>query len=121
MIKKLRKSIDGRGTLAAIFTGMSVTIDFLPHGLLIAKLCTYGVKFEFLNLLFYYLSHRKQRIRLNNTYNKRTDIYFLCHKDLYSVPCYLIYFHSISFYSFIYLFFFVPPRFPYIILCDPIP
>ena len=49
----INQSIGGRGTLAALFTGMSVTIDFLPHGLLIAKLCTYGVKLEFLNLLFY--------------------------------------------------------------------
>ena len=89
MIKKLRKSIDGRGTLAALFTGMSVTIDFLPHGLLIAKLCTYGVKLEFLNLLFYYLSHRKQRIRLNNTYNKRTEILFGGPKNLYSILCIL--------------------------------
>ena len=51
--KKLRKSLDSRGTSAALFNDLSQAFDYLPHGLLIVKSHNYGVKTdsEFVTLL----------------------------------------------------------------------
>lgn len=59
--KKLRKSLDSRvrATSAALVTDLSKVSNFLPHVLLIAKSCTYGIKIECFNLLFCYLRHRE--------------------------------------------------------------
>ena len=69
MTEKLQKSL-GNLASAALLTNLSKTFDCLSHDLLIAKLHAYGIKKGYLNLLFSYPNSRKQRVRLNNTYNE---------------------------------------------------
>ena len=76
MIEKLRKSLDNGGASAALLTDLSKAFDCLPHDLLIAKLHAYGVDEVSLNFLLSYLTNRKQRVRINNTYSKWMDILF---------------------------------------------
>ena len=46
----------------------------LPHDLLIAKLETYGLENDSLNLLLDYLSFRKQRTKVGSVYSKLSKI-----------------------------------------------
>ena len=62
------------GYSAAAFTEPSRVFNCLLHDLSIVKLHSYGLKERSLNLLFSYLKNRKQRVRLNNTYNELTEI-----------------------------------------------
>ena len=42
MVEKMKKIRDDKGVLAAVLTGLSKGFDWIPHGLLIAKLCAFG-------------------------------------------------------------------------------
>ena len=43
MTEKWRESLDQGGAYGALLTGVSKVLDCLPHELIIAKLCAYGV------------------------------------------------------------------------------
>ena len=55
---------------------LSKTFDCLPHELLITKLDAYGVDIPSLKLLHSYLTKRKQRVKLNGTYNSWSKVLF---------------------------------------------
>ena len=60
----------------ALLTGLSKAFDCLDHKLLIAKLNAYGFSLPDLRLIHDYLSHRKQRTRVNNSYSKWLAVMF---------------------------------------------
>ena len=60
----------------ALLTDFSKAIDFLNPELLIAKLNAYGFTLSALKLVHDYLSGRKQRTRVNNSYSTRFEILF---------------------------------------------
>ena len=60
-------------------TDLSKAFDCLPHELLIAKLRTYGFDLKSLNLIYNYLSNRKQRVKVGGAYNSWREL-------LYGVP-----------------------------------
>ena len=63
----------------ALLTDLSKAFDCIPHDLIIAKLEAYGFQTDALNLVYDYLSNRKQRVKINET--------FSCWKDIeYGVP-----------------------------------
>ena len=47
-----------------------------PHDLIIAKLEAYGFHIDALKLIHDYLSNRKQRVKVNDTYSSWKDIFY---------------------------------------------
>ena len=60
-------------------TDLSKAFDCLSHELLIAKLEAYGFDEKSLKLIYNYLSNRKQRVKINDSYSSWREI-------LYRVP-----------------------------------
>ena len=50
-------------------TDLSKAFDCIPHDLIIAKLEAYGFQTDALNLVYDYLSNRKQRVKINETFS----------------------------------------------------
>ena len=63
MIEKWRESVDKGGAFNASLTDLSKVFDCLPHELLIVTLHSYGFDMKSLNLIYDYLSNRKQKIK----------------------------------------------------------
>ena len=79
LIEKWKKSIDNGGAFGALITDLSKAFDCLSHELLIAKLEAYGFDEKSLKLIYNYLSNRKQRVKINDSYSSWREI-------LYGVP-----------------------------------
>ena len=63
----------------ALLTDLSKAFDCLPHDIIIVKLNAYGFDLKALNLIYDYLSNRKQRTKIDNTCSSWQSI-------LYGVP-----------------------------------
>ena len=74
MIEKWKKVVDNGGAFAALLTDLSKAFDCIPHDLIIAKLEPYGFQIDALKLVYDYLSNRKQRVKLNETFSSWRDI-----------------------------------------------
>ena len=79
LIEKWKKSVDNGGAFGALMTDLSKAFDCLSHELLIAKLEAYGFDEKSLKLIYNYLSNRKQRVKINDSYSSWREI-------LYGVP-----------------------------------
>ena len=66
MLEKWKISVDSGKAFGALVTDLSKAFDCLDHELLIAKLSAYGFSVPALRLIDAYLSHRKQRTRVND-------------------------------------------------------
>ena len=73
MMMKWRGIVDYRGVFGALLTDLSKAFNCIPHNLFIAKLEAYGFQADALNLAYGYLSNRKQRVKINET--------FICWKE----------------------------------------
>ena len=69
MIEKWRKSLDNGDIFGAVLTDLSKAFDRLPHDLIIAKQKTYDFDEPSLKLMHSYLSGRKQRTKIGNSYS----------------------------------------------------
>ena len=75
MIEKWRQSLDEKKVCGALLTDLSKAFDCLPYDLLIAKLLhAYGFDKSSLELVHSYLSDRKQRVRIENTFSSWFEI-----------------------------------------------
>ena len=79
MLENLRKSLDKRLKTGVLLTDLSKAFDSISHDLLIAKLNAYGFCKNALNLVNDYLTDRKQRTKIDDTFSPWRDI-------LYGVP-----------------------------------
>ena len=66
--------VDSGGVFGALLTDLSKAFDCIPHDLIIAKLEAYGFQIESLRLIYDYLSNRKQRVKINESYSSWSDI-----------------------------------------------
>ena len=69
MIEKWKKIVDYGGVFYALLTDLSKAFDFISHELFIAKLEAMGFETDALNLVYDYLSNRKQRVKINKTFS----------------------------------------------------
>ena len=74
MIEKWKKIVDYGGVFGALLTDLSKAFDCIPHDLIIAKLEAYGFQTDALNLVYDYLSYRKQRVKINETFSSWKNI-----------------------------------------------
>ena len=63
-IEDWKSAVDQNKHIVVLFTDLSV--DCLPHSLLLAKLRAYGLDISTRNLIASYLSNRKQRVKIGN-------------------------------------------------------
>ena len=75
MIEKWKNIADNGGVFGALLTDLSKNFDCIPHDFIIAKSETYGFHTDTLKLIHDYLSDRKQRVKVNNTYSSWKDIF----------------------------------------------
>ena len=76
MIEKWKRIVDYGGVYGALLTDLSKAFDCIPHDLFIAKLEAYGFQIDALKLIYDYLSNRKQRVKINETFSSWKDIEF---------------------------------------------
>ena len=69
MLEKWESAVDKWKVFGALLTDLSKAFDCLPHELIIAKLNAYGFNLPALKLMHSYLSHRKQRTKVNHAYS----------------------------------------------------
>ena len=75
-LEKWKNDVDKGKVFGALLTDLSKAFDCLPHELIIAKLNAYGFKLPALKLMHGYLSHRKQRTKVNHAYSSWEEILF---------------------------------------------
>ena len=76
LIEKWKSAIDKGKSFGALLTDLSKAFDCLPHELLIIKLHSYGFSLNALRLIHSYLSNRKQRTKINESYSSWEEILF---------------------------------------------
>ena len=74
IIEKARKILDKGGTFGALLTDLSKAFDCMTHDLLIAKLYALNFDVNVLNLIFDYLTGRRQRAKINSSFSSYLDI-----------------------------------------------
>ena len=74
MLDKWYKAMDNGKLAGALLTDLSKAFDCLNHELLIAKLEAYGFDLSSLSYIYSYLSDRKQRTKVNNSYSSWSNI-----------------------------------------------
>ena len=77
LLAKWKTAIDKGKVFGALLIDLSKAFDCLNHELLIAKLNPYGFTLPALKLAHDYLSDKKQRTRVNNSYSTWFAIFFV--------------------------------------------
>ena len=69
MIETWRKYLDENKIVGATLMDLSKAFDCLPHDLLVVKLEAYGFDNKVLKLMLFYLSGRKQCVKIRNSFS----------------------------------------------------
>ena len=69
MLEKWKRSVDEGKVFGALLKDLSKAFDCLDHELIIAKLNAYGFSLPALRLINDYLSNRRQRTRIGNSFS----------------------------------------------------
>ena len=79
LLENLKKSLDNGFKTGILLTNLSKAFDSISHDLLLAKLNAYGFSRNSLNLINDYLTGRKQRTKICDTFSSWRNI-------IYGVP-----------------------------------
>ena len=74
LTEEWRENLDQNKVVGALLIDLSKAFDCLPHDLLIAKLDAYGFEKQTTNLLYSYLTKRKQGVKIKDTISDFLDI-----------------------------------------------
>ena len=74
MLETWKRSVDKGKVFGALLTDLLKAFDCLDHELLTAKLNAYRFSLPALRLINDYLSNRKQRTEIENTYSTLLDV-----------------------------------------------
>ena len=74
VVEEWREHLDENFVVGAVLTDLSKASDCIAQDLLVSKLAAYGFSDTALRCIYSYLSNRKQRVRINNTYNNYQKI-----------------------------------------------
>ena len=75
MLERFKKALDKKNKFGALLTDLSKAFDCLNHELLIAKLDAYNFDNSSLEVIRSYLSNRKHRTKINNTFSEWAEIF----------------------------------------------
>ena len=78
MLERLKESRDKAEEFGAFFIDISNAFNCIDHNLLITKLSWYRVTPKLLKLKISYLSNQIQCVRINNSYNRKSEIKYPC-------------------------------------------
>ena len=73
MLQKKKKALDKHNFAGVLLTDLSKAFDCMNHDLLIAKLDAYGFDHMSMKFIHSYLSQRKQRTKVNNSFSSWTS------------------------------------------------
>ena len=76
LVEKRKKRVDNGGAFGALLTDLSKAFDCLSHELFKAKLDAYCFDKRSLILIYKYLSNRKQKVKINNSFGSWSEILF---------------------------------------------
>ena len=74
LIERWKRCLDKSGVIVGVLMDLSKVYDCNPHDLLIAKLHAYGLGIKAIKLLHIYLTNRKQRTKINNSFGEWVEI-----------------------------------------------
>ena len=74
MIEKWRKNMDKGKSCAVLLTDLSKTFDCIAHDFLIAELEAYGFSYEALKIMYNYLTDRKHRTKVDDSFSDFIDL-----------------------------------------------
>ena len=74
MLERWKHCLDDSGVVMAVLMDLSKAYDCIPHDLLIAKLHAYGLNTNALHLLHSYLTNRKQKVKVNESFSEWVNI-----------------------------------------------
>ena len=76
LIKKWKSVVDKIKSFGAFLIDLLKAFDCLPHELLIAKLHSYGFSLNSLRLIHSYLSNKRHRTKINESYSSWEEMLF---------------------------------------------
>ena len=74
--RKMKKTLDKKENVSAIFMDLSKAFDTTNHGLLLAKLKEYCFSKRSLSFMCSYLKNRRQRGQISNTFSSLKEVFF---------------------------------------------
>ena len=74
MLERWKHCLDRSGVVMAVLMDLSKAYDCIPHDLLIARLHAYGLNTNALYLLHSYLTNRKQKVKVNESFSEWVNI-----------------------------------------------
>ena len=74
LTERWKRCLDKSGVIVGVLMDLSKAYYCIPHDLLIAKLHAYGLGIKTIKLLHCYLTNRKQRTKINNSFSEWVQI-----------------------------------------------